>query len=159
MVVWIAWWACVDVLFHVLFHTRSPMVVSDVCHCVPHPNHPQSLSCAVGPPSIHFAPCQSPTTPCLSPCHTHESITLLPQLSFLLLNVVFIVIVLVTIERVCGCDGMHHLFAPIINTLCVPLWCHPVWPSLCFGALAVVPVVHHVIVLHAHAPHLDSGRC
>ena len=46
---------------------------------------------------------------------------LLPQLSFLLLNVVFFVIILlVTIERVCGCDEMHHLFAPI-NTLCV---CH-----------------------------------
>ena len=49
-----------------------------------------------------------------------------------------------------SCDGMHQLFAPIINTLCVPLWCHPVWPSLCFGALAVVPVVHHAIVIHSH---------
>ena len=117
--------------------------------CVPYPNHHQTLSCAVGPSSIHFAHSQSPTTPCLSACHTRQSITLLPQSSFLLLNVVFItVIILVTIESVCGCDGMHHLFAPIINTLCVPLWCHPVWSSLCFGALAVVSVAHHAIVLH-----------
>ena len=36
MVVWIAWWACVDAFFHVLFHTRQPMVVSDVCQCVFH---------------------------------------------------------------------------------------------------------------------------
>ena len=58
-----------------------------------------------------------------------------------------------------SCDGMHQLFAPIINTLCVPLWCHPVWSSLCFGALAVVPVVHHTIVFHTHTSHLDSGYC
>ena len=92
-----------------------------------------------------IAPCQSPKTPCLSACHTHQSITLLPQLSFLLLNVVFFIVVLVTIESVCGCDGMHHLFAPIISTLCVSLWCHPVWLSLCFGALDAVPVVHHAL--------------
>ena len=36
MVVWIALWTCVDVLFHVLFHTRQPMVVSDACQCVFH---------------------------------------------------------------------------------------------------------------------------
>ena len=36
------------------------------------------------------------------------------------------------------------------STRCVrvPLWCHPVWQSLCFGALAVVFVVHHAIVIH-----------
>ena len=31
MVVWIAWWACVDVLFLVPFHTRPPIAVSDKC--------------------------------------------------------------------------------------------------------------------------------
>ena len=36
MVVWIVLWACVDVLFHVLFNTRPPMVVSDECQCVLH---------------------------------------------------------------------------------------------------------------------------
>ena len=36
MVVWIAWWACVDVLFLVFFHTRLPLVVNDACRCVIH---------------------------------------------------------------------------------------------------------------------------
>ena len=73
MVVWIAWWACVDVVFCVIFHTRPSIVASDVCRCVPHPNHHQTLGCAVGQSCIHFASCQSPTTPCLSPCHTSPS--------------------------------------------------------------------------------------
>ena len=148
-------------LFHVLFHTMPPTVVSDVCQCVPHPNHHQTLSWAVGPPSIHSAHCQSPTTPSLSACHTHQSIMLLPQLSFILFNVFFIVIILLTIERLRGCYGMHHLFAPIINTLCVcvRLLRHPVWPSFCFGALAVVLAVHHADVFHTRTPHLDSGCC
>ena len=34
--VWIAWWACVDALFHILFNTRPSMVVSDACQCVFH---------------------------------------------------------------------------------------------------------------------------
>ena len=73
MVVWIAWLACVDVVFCVIFHTRPSIVASDVCRCVPHPNHHQTLGCAVGQSCIHFASCQSPTTPCLSPCHTSPS--------------------------------------------------------------------------------------
>ena len=36
MVVWITWWACVDILFHVLFYTMPQMVGSDVCQCVFH---------------------------------------------------------------------------------------------------------------------------
>ena len=36
MVVWIAWWTRVDVLFYLLFRIRSPTVVSDVCQCVFH---------------------------------------------------------------------------------------------------------------------------
>ena len=32
--VWIVWWACVDVVFYVLFHTRQPMAVSDESQCV-----------------------------------------------------------------------------------------------------------------------------
>ena len=147
MVVWIAWWACVDVLFHVLFHIKPQMVVSDACQCVPHPNHHQTHRSAVGPSCIHFASCQSPTTPCLSPCHTHKSITLLPQLSFLLLNVVFfIVIVLVTIERVCCCDGTHHSFAPTINTLCVCVTLVPSSVTItllwCFGCGACCSPFH-----------------
>ena len=34
------------------------------------PNHRQALCCALGLPFIHFAPCQSPTTPSFSACHT-----------------------------------------------------------------------------------------
>ena len=101
MVVCIAWWACVDVLFLVLFHTRLPMVVGDVFRCV---FHTQVITKHSAVQLVHhpstFAPCQSPTTPCLSAYHTHQSITLLPQVSFLLLNVVIITIVLVTIEIV-----------------------------------------------------------
>ena len=151
MVVWIAWWACVDVLFHILFHTRPPMVVSDVCQCVFHTQittKHSAVQLVHHPSTLHLANHQRHHA--FSACNTHQSIMLLPQLPFILLNVVFFIFtVLVTIERVCGCDGMRHPFAPI-NTLCVPLWCHPVWPSLCFCALAVVPVVHHAIVLHIH---------
>ena len=118
--------------------------------CVPHPNHHQTLSCAVGPSSIHFAHSQSPATLCLSACHTRQSVTLLPQLPFLLLSVVFfIVILLVTIECVVVMECITCLHQS--STHCV---CH-------FGAiqcgnhfalalLAVVPVVHHAIVLHVH---------
>ena len=90
------------------------------------------------PSTLHIANHQA--TPSLSACHTHQSITLLPQLSFILFNVFFIVIILLTIERLRGCDGMHHLFAPIINTLCV---CATFAPSSvaiillwCFGCCA-----------------------
>ena len=124
MVVWIAWWACVDALFHVLFHTRPPMVVSDVCQCVFHTQittKHSAVQLVHHPSTLHLANHQHHAF--LHP--THQSITLLPRLSFLLLNVVFIVIIFVTIERVYGCDGMHHSFAPIINTLCL---CH-------FGAI------------------------
>ena len=148
-----------DVLFHVLFHIMPPTVVSDVCKCVPHPYHHQTLNCAACPPSIHFAPCQSPTPPCLSPCQTpvhHGSST-----ATLLLDVFTIVIVLVTIERVCDCDGMHPLFPPIINTLCVChfgatqsghhfalvlwLWCLLFTTPLCFT--------------HTHTQQLDRECC
>ena len=48
-----------------------------------------------------------------------------------------------------GRDEMHHLFVPIINTLCAchfgPIQCGH---HLCFGVLAVMPVVHHQIALN-----------
>lgn len=88
----------------------------------------------------------------LSACCPHQSIMLLPQLSFLLHNVVlFIFMIRVTIQCVCmySCDEMHHLFVPIINTLCVchfgPIQCGH---HLCFGVLAVMPFVHHKIALY-----------
>ena len=128
--------------------------------CVSHLNHHQTVSCAVCSLSIHCTlPITNNTMPFCMP-HTHQPITFLSQLFFLLLNVIFfIVIVLVTTERVCGCDGMHHLFAPITNTLCV---CH----------LGAIQCGHHFALVlwlwcllfttplcFTHASHLDCGCC
>ena len=151
MVVWIAWWACVDVLFHVLFHTRPPMVVSDVCQCVFH-TQITTKQCVVQflhHPSTYTLPFTNNTMPfCMphKPVHHASSTTVISSECRLLHRHRS------SDNRVCDCDGMHHSFAPIINTLSVPTWCHPVWPSLCFGDLVVVSVVHHVIVLHT--PHI-----
>ena len=159
MVVWIAWWACVDVLFHVLFLTRPPTVVSEVCQCVcsTPKSQPNTQLCSWS--TIHPL-CPLPITNNAMPFSMpHQSIMLLPQLFFLLLNVVFFIVVLVIIESVwlwwnasLVCTNHQHVVG-------VSLWCHSVWPSLCFGALVVMPVVHHAIVFHTHAPHLDSGCC
>ena len=132
------------------------MVVSDVCQCVSHPNHHQTLRCAFGPPStLHLVNHQKHHAFLHA---THRSITPLSQLSFLLYNdVFFIVTLLVTIERVCGCDGMHHSFALIIkHVVCVTLlpssvvitllWC------FCCGAYCSPDNC----ASHTCTPHLDS---
>ena len=153
MVVWIAWWACVDVLFHALFHTRQPMAVSDESQFVFHTQITTKHSAVQLVPhlsTLHLANQQEHHV-FLHAKHTSPSRSFHNCPSFPLLNVVsFIAVVLVIIESVSGCDGMHHSFTLIINTVCVSLWCHPVLSSLCFDALAVVHVVHHTIVLHTH---------
>ena len=57
MVVCIAWWAYVDVFFHVLFHTRSQTVVSDVYQCVLHTQNTTKHSAVQlvhRPSTLHF---------------------------------------------------------------------------------------------------------
>ena len=84
----------------VLFHTRPPMVVSDVCQCVFHTQittKHSAVQLVHHPSTLHLANHQQHHAFLHA---AHHSITLLPQLSFLLLNVVFFIVVLVTIESV-----------------------------------------------------------
>ena len=110
--------------------------------CVPRPNHHQTLSCAVDEPSIHFAPCQSPTTPCLSACCTHNTITLLPKLSFLLLSVVFFIITVLVVVVEC-ITRLHQS-----STRCV---CH-VGAIQCGHHFAICCSPNHC-TSHTHASH------
>ena len=132
MVVWIAWWACVDVLFHVLFHTRPPTVMSDVCQCVFHTQittKHSAVQLVHHPSTLHLVNHQQHTF--LHATHTNPSRFFHNCPSFFSMSSSsssFLRPLSVS------CDGMHQLFAPIINTLCVPLWCHPARSSLYFGA-------------------------
>ena len=142
-------WVFVNVLFHVLFTTRPPTVVSVVCQCVSTPKSPPNTElCSwftIYP--LHTLTITNNIMPfCMShtPVHHVSSMTALRSSQCCLL----------CHHRSCGCSRMHHLFAPTINTLCV---CHfgaiQYGPPPCFGALAVVPVVHEAIVLHKHMHH------
>ena len=98
-----------------------------------------------------IAPCQSPTTPCLSACHTHQSITLLPQLLFLLLNVVFfIVIILVTIESVVMMECITCLHQSSTRCVCATLVPSSVVITLlwCFGCGACCSPCHCASHMH-----------
>ena len=95
---------------------------------------------------------------CMShtPVHHTSSTTIIPSSQCRLLH------------RHCSCDHWEcivvmecitRLHQSSTSCVYVPLWCHLVWQSLCFSALAVVLVVHDAIVLHTHAPHFGSGCC
>ena len=123
---------------------------------VPHPNHHQTLSCALCPPStlhlvnhkqhhafLHF---------------THQSITLLPQPSFLFLNVVFFtVIVLVIIECTVVMECITRLHQSSTQCVCATLVPSSVVITLfwCFGCGVRCSPRH--CASHMHAQHLDSG--